>query len=102
MLDRRALLSASAASLALAALARPLDVLANPIGQRLGKPQPFSFDALSKEMQALAAQPYQRDNSLPAAALDRIDYEEHGKIKFKPEDALFAQDRENSRSPSFT
>ncbi|MBV8741354.1 MAG: glucan biosynthesis protein D, partial [Sinobacteraceae bacterium] len=37
----------------------------------------------------LAARPYQRDNSLPAALLDRIDYEEHGRIKFKPEDALY-------------
>ncbi|MBV8740188.1 MAG: glucan biosynthesis protein, partial [Sinobacteraceae bacterium] len=89
MLDRRAVLGASAASLALAALARPLTVLADPPGLRLGKPQPFSFDALSKEMQALAARPYQRDNSLPAALLDRIDYEEHGRIKFKPEDALY-------------
>ena len=58
-------------------------------GLKLGKPQPFSFDALSKEMQGRAAHPYARENSLPQQVLDNIDYEAHGKIKFNTDYALF-------------
>ena len=49
-------------------------------------------------MQARAAQPYQRENRCQQSVLERIDYDEHGKIKFKTElIALFkAQARANT------
>ena len=94
MIDRRSLLTAAASTLAastfgLSALGLPLGVSAAAGGLKLGKPQPFSFDALIKEMQARAAQPYAQQNSLPQSVLERIDYAEHGKIKFNTDFALF-------------
>jgi periplasmic glucans biosynthesis protein len=89
MIDRRSVLAASAVSLALSAFNLPLRALAASPGLRLGKPQPFSFDALSHEMQNRASQPYAQENSLPQAVLDRIDYEQHGKIRFNTDFSLF-------------
>ena len=40
-------------------------------------------------MQPRAATAYVRDNSLPQGVLDRIGYDEHGKLKFSAEYALF-------------
>ena len=89
MIDRRSVLTAAASSLALSALGLPLRALAAVSGLKLGKPQPFSFDELVKEMQQRATTAYVRDNSLPQGVLDRIGYDEHGKLKFSPEYALF-------------
>jgi glucans biosynthesis protein len=89
MIDRRSVLAAAAASFACSVLGLPLRAIAATSGLKLGKPQPFSFDALSKEMQSRATQPYAQQNSLPQAVLERIDYEEHGKIKFNSDFALF-------------
>jgi periplasmic glucans biosynthesis protein len=88
VIDRRSVLTAAASSLALSALGLPLRALA-AAGLKLGKPQPFSFDRLVKEMQQRATTAYVRDNSLPQGVLDRIGYDEHGKLKFSPEHALF-------------
>jgi periplasmic glucans biosynthesis protein len=95
MIDRRSLLTAAASTLAastfgLSALGLPLGASAAAAGLKLGKPQPFSFDALIKEMQARAAQPYAQQNSLPQSVLERINYAEHGKIKFNTDFALFS------------
>src|SRR3954471_19131975 len=89
MIDRRSLLTAAASTFGLATLGLPLGASAAAAGVKLGKPQPFSFDALIKEMQARAAQPYAPQNSLPQSVLDRIDYAEHGRIKFNTDFALF-------------
>lgn len=89
MIDRRSLLAAAASSLALSALAAPLRALAAASGLKLGKSEPFSFERLVNEMQQQAATAYVRDKSMPPGVLDRIGYDEHGKIKFDPEDALF-------------
>src|SRR6267154_1663139 len=89
MIDRRSVLTAAASSLALSALGLPLRALAAVSGLKLGKPQPFSFDGLVKEMQGRATTAYVRDNSLPQGVLERIGYDEHGKLKFSPEHALF-------------
>src|SRR3569833_49506 len=51
--------------------------------------QPFSFDALTKEMQLLATHDYAPPNYAPQQVLNRIDYEAHSKIKFNPDHALF-------------
>ena len=90
MIARRSVLTAAVSSLALSALGLPLRALAAVSGGlKLGKPRPFSFDGLVKEMQQQAATAYVRDKSLPDGVLDRIGYEEHGKLKFRPEQALF-------------
>jgi periplasmic glucans biosynthesis protein len=88
MIDRRSVLAAASASIALSALGLPTRALA-AAGLRLGKAQPFSFEALAQEMQARASRPYVRETSLPEAVLDRIDYEAHGKLKFNTDYALF-------------
>jgi glucans biosynthesis protein len=88
MIDRRSVLAAASASIALSALGWPMKALAAS-GLKLSKAQPFSFDALAQEMQARAARPYAREASLPDAVLDRIDYEAHGKLKFNTDYALF-------------
>src|SRR3954465_1727279 len=89
MIDRRSLLTAAASTFGLSALGLPLGASAAAGGLKLGKPQPFSFDALIKEMRARAAQPFTQQNSLPHSVLERIDYAEHGKIKFNTDFALF-------------
>src|SRR3954451_16381420 len=94
MIDRRSVLTAAAATFAaptfaLAALGLPLRASAAAGGLKLGKPQPFSFDALIKEMQSRASQAYTQRNSLPQSVLDRIDYAEHGRISFNTDFALF-------------
>jgi periplasmic glucans biosynthesis protein len=89
MIDRRSVLAAAASSLALSALGLPLRALAAVSGLKLGKPQPFSFDALVQEMQQQATTAYVPEKSLPQGVLDRIGYDEHGKLKFNPDYALF-------------
>ena len=89
MIDRRSVLAAVASSVAWSVLGLPLRAMATTSGLKLGKSQPFSFDALTKEMQSRATQPYMQQSSLPQSVLDRIDYEEHGKIKFNSDFALF-------------
>jgi periplasmic glucans biosynthesis protein len=88
MINRRYVLAAASASIALSTLGLPSRAIA-AAGLKLGKPQPFSFDALTKEMQARAAHPYEPPSSLPQDVLDSIDYEAHGKIKFDTDYALF-------------
>jgi periplasmic glucans biosynthesis protein len=88
MIHRRSVLAAAGASIVVSALGLPGRALA-AAGLKLGQAEPFSFDALTKEMQTRAAHPYVQSNHLPQAVLDRIDYEAHGKIKFNTDYALF-------------
>jgi periplasmic glucans biosynthesis protein len=88
MIDRRSVLAAASASAAFAALSPPLRALAAS-ALELGNPQPFSFDALTREMQLLAARDYAPPSHPPQQVLDRIDYEALGKIKFNTDHALF-------------
>ena len=81
MIDRRSLLTAGGASVALTALGFPADALAAG-GIKLSQPRPFSFERLVTEAKALAGRPYVADTSLPADVLQRIDYDAHGKIKY--------------------
>ena len=89
MPDRRRFLAAGSASLALAALGLPPSALA-AAGLKLGQPAPFSFDALVALARSLAAAPPLPAEPLPATVLEKIDYEEHGKIRFNTDAALFA------------
>src|SRR5579871_1198187 len=88
MIDRRTVLAAAGASMALSALGLPWPAFAAS-KLKLGKPQSFSYDALAREMQSKATQPYVREGSLPQDVLDSIDYDALGKIKFDTDYALF-------------
>jgi periplasmic glucans biosynthesis protein len=91
MIDRRSVLAGAASSLALSVLGSPLRAIADVSGLKLGKPQPFSFDALINDMRQQAASAYVADSSLPQGVLDRIGYDEHGKLKFDTGNALFRE-----------
>jgi len=60
-------------------------------GLELGPAQPFSFDWLREQAKQLAAQPYQAPIIRQADILDRIDYDAHLEIQFRPEAALWQQ-----------
>lgn len=87
--DRRTLLAGASATAALAALGFSPQALAQQ-GLRLGEPDAFSFDALKARARDLAARPYEPPPSPRPDVLERIDYDAHGKIRFKPEMALWA------------
>ncbi|WP_210179607.1 glucan biosynthesis protein [Bosea sp. PAMC 26642] len=89
LLDRRTLLASAGATATLAALGFSPEALAQQ-GLKLGEAEAFGFEALKTRARALAAQPYQAPPSPRADVLERIDYDAHGKIKFKPEMALWA------------
>jgi glucans biosynthesis protein len=89
MKNRRNFLAVGGASLALAALrVAPSARAAERI--RFGEPEAFSFDLLIERARVNAGEPFAPPPSLPQAVLERIDYQAHGLIKFKPEYALFA------------
>ncbi|MDQ0140713.1 glucan biosynthesis protein [Cupriavidus necator] len=89
MMNRRTLLVSATASAALAALGITPSVLA--AGRiKLGEAQPFGFDALIERARGLAAKPYAPPPAPPSDVLSRIDYDAHGKIRFRTDDALFA------------
>lgn len=87
--DRRTLLAGAAATATLAALGFSPVALAQQ-GLKLGAAEAFSFDGLKARARDLAARPYQAPPSPRADVLERIDYDAHGKIRFKPEMALWA------------
>lgn len=88
-LDRRILIKSAGATAALAALGFSPQALAQQ-GLKLGKAEDFGFDALKARARDLASQPYAPPPPPRAEILERIDYDAHGKIKFKPEMALWA------------
>ena len=88
-LDRRTLLAGASATATLAALGFSPEALAQQ-GLKLGQAEDFSFEALKARAKQMAAQPYQAPPSPRPDVLQRIDYDAHGKIRFKPEMALWA------------
>ncbi len=88
-LDRRNLLAAAGATASLAALGFAPQALAQQ-GLKLGMAEDFGFDALKTRARELAARPYVAPPSPRADILERIDYDAHGKIRFKPQMALWA------------
>jgi glucans biosynthesis protein len=88
MLHRRTLLTAGGTAAALAALGLSEQALAQS-GLKLGPAQPFNFDDLVARARALASRPYAPPPPLPREVLERIDYEAHGKLKYKTDQALF-------------
>ncbi|PXF32740.1 glucan biosynthesis protein D [Pokkaliibacter plantistimulans] len=88
MLNRRSFMAAAGTSLGLTALGLPVQSLADA-GLKLGKPEGFSFDSLIEQAKELARKPYHQENKLPKDVLERIDYDQHGKIIFNTDNALF-------------
>ncbi len=91
--DRRSVLTGAGAAIAASACGFPAKLVAAALtstgGLKLGAPQSFSFDELTREMEGLAKRPYRPVASVPGNVLDRIDYEALGKIKFDTDYALF-------------
>ncbi len=56
----------------------------------LGTPEPFGFEALKARAREMAAKPYAPPAIPDRDVLQAIDYDAHGKLKFKPDHALWA------------
>ena len=81
---RRALGAIATSPLILAALN------ADTLALELAAPEPFDFDKLTAQAEALAREPY-RPATVPAAQiLDKIDFEEAIQIEYRPEQTLWA------------
>ncbi len=87
-LDRRTLLAGSAAAAAIAAAGLAPSALAAD-GLKLGPAQAFSFEALKRRAREMAAKPYAPPAAPARGILEAIDYDAHGKIRYKTERALF-------------
>jgi glucans biosynthesis protein len=90
LLDRRALMKlglAAQAALALGGTARAqgTDRL------RFGPPEAFSYDTLKAFAKDLASKPYKEPARPNPEIVKRIDYDAHGKLKFKPDHALYGE-----------
>lgn len=85
-MKRRTFLSASAAALASAGF--PLQALAED-KLKLSSPATFSYTALILQAKTLSMRAYQAPSTVNQSILDQIDYDQHGKIKFNTDHALF-------------
>ncbi|PVE24638.1 glucan biosynthesis protein D [Microvirga sp. KLBC 81] len=89
MLNRRQFLQTATATAALAAQGFSSRAMAQQ-GLKMGAPVPFSFDDLKKQAEAMARSAYVAPPSPSPDILFQIDYDAHGKIKFKTDLALWA------------
>lgn len=90
MIDRRTFLTSAAAGTAgLVASGFSSGALAAQ-GLQFGEAAPFSFDLLRSRVDAMAAAPYAAPAPSKPDVLWRIDYDAHGKIRYRTDDALFA------------
>jgi periplasmic glucans biosynthesis protein len=89
-LSRRQTLLATSASLLVSLLDRRVARAAT--GEiRFGPAQPFDFEWLKGQAQALAGRPYQEPVIRHADLLETLDYDVYQQIRFKPERALWAE-----------
>ncbi|MBF9234734.1 glucan biosynthesis protein [Microvirga alba] len=89
MFDRRQFLQFATATAGLAAAGFSGPALAQQ-ALKAGAPVPFSFDALKKRARDMAGSRYVAPPRPSPEILDQIDYDAHGKIKFKTDLALWA------------
>jgi glucans biosynthesis protein len=89
MIDRRVFLRSAIATAGVAAAGFPASVLAQA-SLKLGAPADFSWDGLRRQAQGRARSPYSPPPRPSPEILNQIDYDAHGKIRFKPELALWA------------
>lgn len=85
MLDRRSFVKIALAAQAFAAL----PASAGAAGLRFGAAQPFSYDWLKANAQALSAAPYAPPPRPDPKIVAAIDYDAHGRLKYKPDFALY-------------
>jgi glucans biosynthesis protein len=90
LLDRRRLLQLGLAAQAAVAFGGPAAAQGAADNLKFGPPAPFSFDILKKLAKDLASRPYVEPARPNPEIVRRIDYDAHGKLKFKVEDALYA------------
>jgi periplasmic glucans biosynthesis protein len=83
MIDRRSFLAGAIGAVAASAAAQGQEL-------RLGPAAPFSFEGLKQRAQGMSRAPYVPPPRPPAEILHDIDYDAHGKIKFKTDLALWA------------
>lgn len=87
--SRRSLLWWAGGTAGAAALLGPLESLAQTTGRHdglhFGPAQPFSFEALIRRARALAGEDHRPPYRPAPEVVERIDYEAHGKIRFRPE-----------------
>jgi glucans biosynthesis protein len=88
MLNRRHVLQAMAAS-ALASGRAKAAANAATSGLEFGSATPFSHEWLKEQAKALAARPYESPPRPDPEIVERIDYDAHGKLRFRPEYALW-------------
>ena len=60
-------------------------------GLQFGEPQTFSYDWLKQHARDMAAQPYQEPPRPDPAIVSRIDYDAHGKLRFRKEYSLYRE-----------
>src|SRR5258707_1413411 len=89
MIDRRTFIVTAGATATVAALGIRSSGAPAP-ALKLGDSNPFSFDLLIGRAKELASRPYMEAQGPPGDILNKIDYDAHGKISYKPEYALFA------------
>lgn len=87
--SRRRLLHSSAGLVVLPTLMRSFPAAAQA-GLTLGPAQPFTFESLIDRARAMSKQDYVPPPRPDASIVQQIDYDAYGKIKYKPEAALFA------------
>lgn len=90
MLDRRSLLASAAAATASLAAGGFSGAALAQAALKFGSSRPFSFKALKARARDMAANPYAAPASAQREILEAIDYDAHGKIRFKSSLALFA------------
>ena len=88
-LDRRRFLGLVATAAASSAFPWP-EAQAADSGLKLGDQEFFSWKGLIEEAKRISGLPYQASLQPDQDVLGKIDWETHGKIRFRPEDALFA------------
>jgi glucans biosynthesis protein len=89
MINRRQFLQTATATAALAAQGFSGPALAQQ-GLKVGAPNYFSFEDLKKRAQDMARSAYVAPPSPSSEVLQQIDYDAHGKIRFKTDLALWA------------
>jgi glucans biosynthesis protein len=89
MLDRRTLLKLAAATQMFGMFGGASALAAPPAGLRYGEAGPFSYDALKNRARTMAAGPYTPPPRPDPAIVESIDYDAHGKLKYKPDYALY-------------
>jgi glucans biosynthesis protein len=89
MIDRRSVVTGAFATGALAAAGFSPEALAQA-GLRFGASAPFSFEGLKLRAREAAGAPYRAPPRPAPEVLERIDYDAHGKIRFRTDLALWA------------